>query len=454
MECFYGQPWSNEDRHAVITESARWGMNFFVYGPSGDVHTGVAWREPYAAPQLGEFARLAQAAAGVGVRLCWRVSPSAPLDPQRGIVFSDQRQTQDLLDRVSDAVGAGFGAVLLAFDDVEHGLFHGVDRDAFGGVSNPAASAHARVASQLADHLAGTGIDLAVCPTRYWGPGTTEYLQALNAALPVGVPICWTGPRISSRLIAAESALEGRNGRPIWLWDNYPVNDWDGMDATTSEPAQRRLFLEPLTGRSPALTTQIAAYLVNCGATAQAALPAIATAARWATDATAYDPDHAIAESIRAYDDESGALKFLSTTACSTPLATREPHPLVVRSWEFLASSPANRRANGPGLALEFAAAAKHAESALNSAAPVVASVNWYCEQLAFQLRAAEHAVGVLVAEASADEQQLADCAQWLADRRHELDQLMRTAVLDSGLLPLIETGRGLAGPPVPPHDV
>jgi hypothetical protein len=226
------------------------------------------------------------------------------------------------------------------------------------------------------------------------------------------------------------------------------------MDVTTSEPSQRRLFLDPLTGRSPALTTQIDAYLVNCGATARAALPAIATAAKWAIDATSYDAAQTIADALRAYDDDMEALKFLSTTACSTPLASREPHPLVVRSWEFLASSPASRRARGPGLALELAAAAGQAETALNSAAPVVASVGWYCQQLAFQLRAAEQAVGVLVAEASGDEQQLADCAQWLADRRHQLDQLMRTAVLDSGLLPLIETGRGLAGPPVPPHDV
>jgi hyaluronoglucosaminidase len=429
-------------------------MNFFVYGPSGDLHTGVAWRDSYPASQLGEFARLAQAASGAGVRLCWRISPSAPLDPHRGVVFSDQRQTQDLLDRVSDAVGAGFSAILLAFDDVEHGLFHGADRDAFAGVANPAASAHARLVSQVAAHLAGTGVDVAVCPTRYWGPGTSGYLQALNAALPAGVPMCWTGPRISSRLIAAEAAVERRNGRPIWLWDNYPVNDWDGLDVTTSEPSQRRLFLDPLTGRSPALTAHIDAYLVNCGATAQAALPAIATAAKWATDATAYDPGQAIADSIRAYDDDMGALRFLSTTACSTPLATREPHPLVIRSWEFLSSSPAGRRADGPGLALDLAAAAARAETALNSAAPVVASVGWYCEQLAFHLRAAEQAVDALVAEASADEQQLADCAQWLAERRHQLDQLMRTAVLDSGLLPLIETGRGLAGPPVPPHDV
>ncbi|MGI8882033.1 MAG: beta-N-acetylglucosaminidase domain-containing protein [Jatrophihabitans sp.] len=454
MECFYGEPWSPEQRLAVVLESARWGMNFFVYGPSGDAHTGVAWREPYPAAELAEFGHLARAAADAGVTLCWRISASAPLDPRRGIVFSDEQQRRDLLDRVSDVVATGFGAVLLTFDDVEHGLFHAADRAAFDGVSNPAATAHSLLASELAGHLADAGADLAICPTRYWGLGAHAYLRALDAALPPGVPMCWTGPRISSRRIDSRAAAERRGDRPIWLWDNYPVNDWDGVDPDTAEPVQRRLFLDPLTGRALDLTGQIDAYLVNCGATARAALPAIATAAQWAVDAGSYDADRSIVDAIRAYDDDDGSLAFLATTACSTALASREPHPLVSRSWAFLASSSIERQSDGPALAEALSAAAVKAEMALSSRSPVVAAVGWYSEQLVLQLRAAEQAVGVLVAEASADEGRLADCAQWLADRRHQLDQLMRTAVLDSGLLPLIETGRGLAGPPVPPHDV
>ncbi len=454
MECFYGQPWSAEQRLAVVVESARWGMNFFVYGPSGDAHTGVAWREPYGPDDLAEFARLKRVAEDCGVGLCWRVSASAPLDPSRGIVFSDEQQRRTLLDRISEVSATGFGSILLTFDDVERGLFHDADRAAFGASENPAAAAHGLLASELADRLAGAGTDLAVCPTRYWGPGTDPYLRALDAALPAGVPLCWTGPRITSRLIDDQGAAERRHDRPIWLWDNYPVNDWDGLDAATSEPVQRRLFLDPLTGRTPDLTGRIDAYLMNCGASAQAALPVIATGARWATDASSYDADRAIVEAIKAYDDETGSLTFLSSTACSTALAGRAPHPVVSRSWEFLNSSRANRRSAGPALASELSALVGQAESAAISSAPVVSAVGWYSGQLAFQLRAAEQAVGVLTAEASGDDQRLADCAQWLADRRHQLDGLMRTAVLDGGLLPLIETGRALAGAPIPPHDV
>jgi hyaluronoglucosaminidase len=454
MECYYGTPWSNEDRLAVVAESAHWGMNFFVYGPSGDPHTGVSWRQPYSGAELAELGRLAQAARDVGVRMCWRVSPSAPLDPGEGIVFSDAQHTRDLLDRASDLVSAGFSAILLAFDDVEQGLFHAADRVAFGGTPHPAATAHAGLASQLADHLRGIGTDLAICPTRYWGLGAGAYLRALDDALPTGVPMCWTGPRISSRLISSEDAVGRRRNRPLWLWDNYPVNDWEGLDAATSEPAQRRLFLDPLIGREPGLAAHIEGYLVNCGATAYAALPAIATAARWALDAPSYDPDRAITDAIRSYDDDLGSLAFLANAACSTPLATRKPNPLVSRTWKFLSSSSTARQEDGPRLARDLAAAAAQAEKALGSTSPVVSSLGWYCEELAFQLRAAERAVGALVAEASADDERLADCAQWLADRRNQLDHLMRTAVLDSGLLPLIETGRGLAGPPVPPHDV
>ena len=457
MECFYGRPWMPEDREAIIRESARWGMNCFVYGPSGDRRTGAAWRSAYPSADVAGFGRLSAIAADVGVSLCWRVSVSSPLEPSRGIVFSDAEERRRLLQKVDGIIEAGFQHILLTFDDVENGLFHARDRSAFADAVAPAAAAHALLAAELFEHLTGTGVRLVVCPTLYWGAGSPQYLRALDDLLPHGVPLCWTGPQVTSRVIDMrefEARYAGSTNRPVWLWDNYPVNDWDGLDAARAAPAERRIFLEPLTGRDAELTTRIEGYFVNCGPSALVNLPAIAAAARWAADAGAYDPQRAIQEAVSAYDDGVESLAYLRTTGCSTPLASRIPHPLVVRGWAFLGAPLAQRRQSGPALGADMLSAASRAEAAARSAAPVVRSARWYAEELALQFRAAAQAVAVLTAEAAGDDTAMTQGAEWLAQRRDHLDGLMRTAALDGGLLALIETGRSLAGAPIPPHDV
>ena len=99
--------------------------------------------------------------------------------------------------------------------------------------------------------LGGT---LVVCPTEYAGTHESEYRRVLAAELDPSIAVYWTGPEVVSASITREDAEAARaafGGRELWLWDNYPVNDF--------EPS--RLFLGPLTGRDPDLPVH--AYVAN-----------------------------------------------------------------------------------------------------------------------------------------------------------------------------------------------
>ncbi|MEU6073726.1 beta-N-acetylglucosaminidase domain-containing protein [Micromonospora sp. NPDC047074] len=449
LECFYGPAWSERDRHTMITEAAAWGMNSYCYGPSGDPHVGVGWRQPYDVAKRAEFERLAALGARTGVEICFRISPSAPLEPAAGMVFSDPDETALLLARLDDLLDTGLTTILLAFDDVENGLVHEADRRAFAADPHPVAAAHARVARAVGEHLAARGANLVICPIRYWGTEPDAYntrLTELIGDAPAAVEYCWTGPRVTSARITVADAAGGaarHGGRPLFLWDNYPVNDWDSVDPATGAPARRRLFLAPMQGRAGGIGRHLGSYLVNGTGEPLPGIPALATAAQWAWNPTAYEAGAAWQDVLERYD-EHGGLAQLAAMASSSPLHLTPPHPLAVAVFEYLAGAR-----DAATVRSRLADARRH----LRGMPEALALTQWVSD-VTFQLDAAESAVNLIEAFRHDDDHALADAAQWLADRRHRLDAPFPPALLDGALIPLVERGRGLAGGPIPPHDV
>ena len=455
LECYYGAPWSDRDRRTMLAEAAHWGMNAYCYGPSGDPHTGTAWRQPYSAAELDTFAGLADFAAQHGIEFCWRVSPSAPLAPANGIALHDPAERDLLLARLDDIVAAGAHTILLTFDDVEHGLFHAGDRQAFGADPHPTAAAHAQLVRAVAAHLAQRDVRLVACPTRYWGTGDDAYTQRLFELIDVPVEVCWTGPRVTSTRIdgtEAAQARQRRGGHPLFLWDNYPVNDWDGFDPTTGVPAQRRLFLGPLVGREAAVAEPLGSYMVNCGAQPLAGLPALATAAQWASDPAAYDPASAWDAVLDRYDDTYGSLAFLASLSSTSPIALTRAHPLATATYRYLLAESGDDAS--AALRTELAGARERLERVPTAGDGVLGSLRDWVEDLTLRVHAADAAVRAIDGFSREDSAVLAEAAQWLADRRQQLDAPFPAAMLDGALTSLIERGRGLAGAPVPPHDV
>ena len=69
---------------------------------------------------------------------------------------------------------------------------------------------------------------LTLVPTDYTGTARSPHLDDLDAALPAGVDVMWTGPTVCSPTITASDARARAAavcGRVPLVWDNDPVND-------------------------------------------------------------------------------------------------------------------------------------------------------------------------------------------------------------------------------------
>lgn len=320
LECFYGPLWSAEARTAVIQRVARHGATTYVYGPAADERTGRSWREPYAHDAAADLERLFHDAHMAGMDVVWRVSPGAPLDRARAMSLGDPDELDLLLRRIFDVLDLGADRVLLAFDDIRSGL-DAPSRAVYGSDRHPLAAAHAAVMNAVHAALGDRGVSMLACPTHYWGVRTSSYRQRFGELLAPEVPVCWTGGAVISSSITAEDAstVAEQFQHPVWLWDNVPVNDWDGADGShTNEMRPRRLPLMAVGGRQPELADVVVGYGANAALQPHAGLPAVCTALDWAWSPRTYDADRALRHALAETGEDVGALLDLADAAGPT----------------------------------------------------------------------------------------------------------------------------------------
>lgn len=320
LECFYGPLWTPDERLHLLRHSAAGGATDYVYGPSADPRTGGGWREPYGAASEGIDALLHHADR-LDVRVTWRVSPGAPLTPERGMRFADADDQRLLQASITDAARRGFGRVLVAFDDLAAGL-SAADRAVFGHDEHPVAAAHAAVLNRSARTAQDAGMAILACPLHYWGSAPSRYRTRLAELLDPDIPVCWTGPTVTSRTITAADAatVAEQWQRPVWLWDNMPVNDWDGIaDSFSNDTTPRRLPLVASRGREAGLADIVAGYGTNSALDAHLTVPATLTALSWAADPASYDADAALAHAATQAGLDPDAISALAAVAGATP---------------------------------------------------------------------------------------------------------------------------------------
>lgn len=341
LECFYGPLWTAEQRRQVLDFAADEGATGYVYGPASDARTGADWRVPYGAEGT-DLDALVSHAHERGLTVFWRVSPAAPMDRSKAIDLASEGEVATLIARFEEIVERGFDGVLLAFDDIDV-------RDArsaaatYGDQPHPVAAAHATIANQVAAALRAP---LLVCPTDYWGTAELSYRSVFGATLAPDIPVCWTGPSVTSRTVTAEQArtVAGQYQHPIFLWDNYPVNDW-GSDGASMDPDHsahlrpRRLPLAPLTGREPGVVDAVVGYGCNAALGPLTGFPAMGTALRWASDPQAYQPGVAFDAVLERCAEwmRPEAVRALADAAGSLPIET-ERSELADAIWSALLS--------------------------------------------------------------------------------------------------------------------
>lgn len=299
-----GAPAGSEEAWTHLRFSRDLGFNaLFVYSAEAG-----AWspQEAPRGPRLHpEFLELARWCRGNGMRLYVSVNPVA--DTRGTFRFSDRagerriRKFVSLLRRK-----AGVRDFVLSFDDQPARLVDLSDALRYGPSS---AGAHLDLARRLAPAIPEDGT-FWLCASTYndaqLGDGSTPYARAFLDGLPTLPPrvgIVWTGttvfsPSITRESLAASAARLGN--RPIFLYDNYPVNDDDRNDALA-------LILGPLRERDPRLHEVASVYLSCPMADLGASRLPLRTVADWLREPAAYDPDAAIRRAIGLSAGESRA---------------------------------------------------------------------------------------------------------------------------------------------------
>ncbi|MET9802844.1 beta-N-acetylglucosaminidase domain-containing protein [Streptomyces sp. NPDC006368] len=402
-EGFYGRPWSHRQRLSQLDFMGRTKQNRYLYAAGDDPYRQTQWRDPYPAAQRAEFRELAERARRNHVTLAWAVAPA------QSMCLASDDDVRALKRKVDAMYALGVRAFQLQFQDAGYDEWHcSKDADTFGAGPESAARAHARVASEVARHLADRHPDaepLSLMPTEYYQDGATAYRTALARELDARVQVAWTGVGVVPRTITGGELADARDAfkqHPLVTMDNYPVNDY----------AQDRIFLGPYTGREPAVAAGSAVLLANAMEQAAASRIPVFTAADFAWNPKGYRPQ----ESWRAaIDDLAGgdartreALGALAGNDASSILSPDESaylRPLMAGFWRTRATADAAPRDKAAGELRAAFTVMREAPQRLAGAAEgrLDDEVRPWLEQLARYGRAGEAAVDMLQAQARGD---------------------------------------------------
>ncbi|RLE81724.1 MAG: hypothetical protein DRJ51_03215 [Thermoprotei archaeon] len=274
VEGFYYEPWSWEDRKSIIKFLATVKMNAYIYAPKDDPYHREKWREKYPLEYMGKFKELVQVSKENFVEFIFAISPGL------SVKYSNEEDLETLIRKIMEIkmIGVNWFAVFL--DDIPNRLIHEDDKAKFKTL----AEAQAYFLNRLYEKLKEIDpeIQLFMCPTEYRGTEPTSYLIELGEKLNRNIGIMWTGPQVCSRTISREAAgkISETLKRKLWIWDNYPVNDY----------ARDWLNLGPIKGREKGLEEYVEALFSNPMNEAEASKVAIATIADYTWNTEDYDP--------------------------------------------------------------------------------------------------------------------------------------------------------------------
>jgi len=258
IEGFYGRMWAMETRFAYAGYLRDAGLNTCIYCPKGDDYLRRNWRRDWPEAAWNHLLELAGAYARAGVY--WGVGLS-PVELYREYGTKQREALRRKVERLG-LLSAPLIAVL--FDDMP-------------GALDALAERQAEIVADIRDWM--PGVRVLACPTyyshdpvleQYFGEMPVGYWTQLGALLPADVDIFWTGERVCSEVIDAAHlrSITGQLGRPVTLWDNYPVND----GAVRCE----FLYTEKLAGRDADIRPYLRGHLCNPMNQGLLSLPALA----------------------------------------------------------------------------------------------------------------------------------------------------------------------------------
>jgi hyaluronoglucosaminidase len=245
VEGFYGRSWPLETRLAYAAYLRSTGLNTYLYCPKNDPYLRKHWRDDWPVDAWQNLLTQSSTCKKHGIN--WGVGLS-PFELYRDYRTPQKEQLKRKVERLAQ-LSAPLLAVL--FDDMPGDL-------------DSLATRQAEIVGDICQWL--PDVRVLMCPTyysfdpilqKYFGLMPENYWPQLGRELPVGVDIFWTGNNVCSAAIEVDDiqSILKQLGRPVILWDNYPVND----GAVRSQ----FLYLQGLSARSTALRPLLTGHLCN-----------------------------------------------------------------------------------------------------------------------------------------------------------------------------------------------
>ncbi|WP_260596584.1 protein O-GlcNAcase [Sphingomonas endolithica] len=245
IEGRFGRIWSEAERSHVVATLATAGYAFYHYGPKADRSLRREWRLTHDADRTESLVRLSAECRAAGMRFGMAITPVGSTHP-----FDDATRA-DLRRRVADLDAIGVDDLAVLFDDLRGDMPDLAQRQA-----------------DVVDFCAGltSASRVYTCPTYYsddpvldlvFGDRARDYLHDLGRRLDPAVQVYWTGEEVCSREIGGAhlARVADELGRPVCLWDNYPVNDGARMS--------RFLHLRAFTGRPARIADHVSGHAIN-----------------------------------------------------------------------------------------------------------------------------------------------------------------------------------------------
>lgn len=215
IEGFYGPPWSWRERQEFAKFLGREGFDFYYYAPKSDAYFRRKWREKIPKEHFRELESLAEICRESGVEF------GLGLTPYEVHLEDRDSSLRSLREKVENLNKLGVSRLAILFDDMKGDLPDLVHRQV-------------EILHQVREWSRAQS--LVMCPTYYsldpvleriFGCRPQQYWEELGELLDPSIDLFWTGEKICSSSYSEFhlKKVQGWFRRPIFLWDNYPVND-------------------------------------------------------------------------------------------------------------------------------------------------------------------------------------------------------------------------------------
>ncbi len=296
IEGFYGTPWSHAARLDQFAFYGRQKLNTYIYSPKDDPLLRAKWREKYTGKQKKKLKELVDTATANHVKFTYALSPG------NDICYSDKSDLDATVAKFDSLYKLGVRDFYIALDDIEPELQCEADKEKFAGHANGfknLADAQAYYLNAVDSAFVKKHDDvgpLQMVPTNYNGSAADPYKGELGKTMNGDIQLQWTGESVVSHRITTKDTLAAQvtygtkaNPRQLFIWDNYPVNDF----------AQDRLFLAPLIGRDSDLYTATTGITANPMIQSYASMPALFNYADFTWNGPAYRPKQSMAAALK-----------------------------------------------------------------------------------------------------------------------------------------------------------